>query len=164
MTPKSKTALFAGTFRPFTIGHLRLVERALDIADHVVVALGYNERKGLSDDAENRVDHIRRIFKNNPRVSVSAYSGLTAEFARNVGADFMIRGVRTVADFEYERNLADINLRVLGIDTVLLCAEPEYSYISGSSVRELAANGHDISSFLPGGDIPDWLKCPGKNN
>lgn len=158
MTRKSKTALFAGTFRPFTTGHLRLVERALRVADHVVVAIGYNEHKADSGDAEKRAEDIRRIFENRPEVSVCVYSGLTAEFARKTGADFLLRGVRSVADFEYERNLADINLRVLGIDTLLLCAEPEYSYISGSNIRELAANGHDISLFLPGRHIPEWLR------
>ncbi|MDE5807879.1 MAG: pantetheine-phosphate adenylyltransferase [Muribaculaceae bacterium] len=151
----SKTALFAGSFNPFTLGHLRIVERALTIADRVVVAVGYNINKGVPQDLDSRIDQIRRSVAplNKPseaeRVQVAGYSGLTADFARKIGADFLVRGIRGVADFEYERNLADVNLKVLGIDTVLLCSEPEHGYISSSVVRELAANGFDVSSLLP---------------
>lgn len=143
-----RTALFAGSFNPFTTGHLRIVERGLRLADRVVVAVGFNERKGAGD-VDKRVEALRRIFKNRPEVEVTSYSGLTAEFARSVGADFLLRGVRGNADFEYERNLADINLNVLGIDTVILVSEPQYAYVSSSAVRELRDNGYDVTPFLP---------------
>lgn len=143
-----RTALFAGSFNPFTTGHLRIVERGLCIADRVVVAVGYNERKDAAD-IESRVETLRRIFKGRPEVEVTSYNGLTADFARSVGADFLLRGVRGNADFEYERNLADINLNVLGMDTVILVAEPQYAYVSSSAVRELRDNGYDVAPFLP---------------
>ena len=145
------TALFAGSFNPFTKGHLRIVERALKIADKVVVAIGTNIAKEPENDSiEKRINAIKEATGFlGEAVEVCAYHGLTAEFARQTGADFLLRGIRSVSDFEYERNLADINLKILGMETVLLIAEPEYSFISSSAVRELSANGHDISSLLP---------------
>lgn len=159
---QARTALFAGTFNPFTRGHLRIVERGLTIADRVIVAVGYNINKYpdrnpslIAEEIGGRIKEIEKAvgFLNPPaspkKVSVMSYTGLTADFARSVGADFLLRGIRSVADFEYERNLADVNLKILGIDTVILCAEPEYSYISSSMMRELAAHGFDSSSLLP---------------
>lgn len=156
MTPKYKTALFAGSFNPFTLGHLRIVERALGIMDRVVVAIGINIHKP-HDEAmiEERIRKIEEAVERfniqgeEPRVTVTAYAGLTAEFARRSGADILLRGIRSVADFEYERNLADINLKLLGIDTMFLCAEPDFGHISSSTVRELEANGYDVSPLLP---------------
>lgn len=162
MSEKIKTALFAGSFNPFTRGHLRIVERALSVADKVIVAIGFNadkipeERKDsfISEiDARKREIEKATAFLNKPfepsRVVIESYSGLTADFAKRMKADFLIRGIRNVADFEYERNLADINLKVLGIDTLLFCAEPEYGYLSSSAVRELKANGFDTTPLLP---------------
>lgn len=140
--------LFAGSFNPFTIGHKSIVERTLAICDRVVVGVGYNPAKP-ADDAEERVETIRRIFAGEPRVEAELYSGLTVDFARKCGADFMVRGVRGVNDFEYERNLAEVNLRISGIETLLMPALPELSFVSSSMVRELAANGYDVSGFLP---------------
>lgn len=148
MTQKYRTALFAGSFNPFTIGHKSIVERTLAICDHVVVAVGYNQAKPATD-AEKRLESIKRIFADEPRVEAALYSGLTVDFARECGADFMVRGVRGVSDFEYERNLAEVNLRISGIETLLMPALPELSFISSSNVRELAANGYDITKFLP---------------
>ncbi len=148
MTQKYRTALFAGSFNPFTIGHKSIVERTLAICDRVVVAVGYNQAKPATD-AEKRLESIKRIFADEPRVETALYSGLTVDFARKCGADFMVRGVRGVSDFEYERNLAEVNLRISGIETLLMPALPELSYISSSNVRELAANGYDITKFLP---------------
>ena len=155
MTHRSKTALFAGTFNPFTSGHLRIVERALEVADRVIIAIGHNINKSSAADIEERLENIRRAtarFNNGEspqRVAITTYSGLTAEFAKEAGADFLVRGIRNTADFEYERNLADINLKILGMDTVFFCSEPEYGYLSSSTVRELKANGFDVSSLLP---------------
>lgn len=148
---KIRTGLFAGSFNPFTIGHKSIVERTLAICDRVVVAVGYNPAKP-AEDAEKRVEAIRRIFAGEPRVEAELYSGLTVDFARKCGAHFMVRGVRGVNDFEYERNLAEVNLRISGIETLLMPALPELSFVSSSMVRELAANGYDVSRFLPAPD------------
>ena len=152
---KPRTALFAGSFNPFTRGHLRIVERGLEIADRVIIAIGYNMNKGGMSDIHSRIQQITEAVShlNKPsgekRVETTTYTGLTAEFARATGADFLLRGIRSTADFEYERNLADVNLKILGIDTVLLCSEPEYGYISSSVARELEANGFDTHALLP---------------
>lgn len=147
-----KTAVFAGTFNPFTIGHLSIVERGMQLFDKIVIAIGHNENKPTCDDIVQRITAIREIFKDNPRVEVDAYSGLTAEYAKKIGAVALLRGVRNIKDFEYERDLADVNNKVLGIETVLLLSLPEYSYISSSVVRELRDNGHDVSPYIPGGE------------
>ena len=156
MTHRYKTALFAGSFDPFTSGHLRIVERALMVFERVIVAVGRNINKPCPEEImSERLKRIEAAVSRlnspgeEPRVIVALYSGLTAEFARETGADVLLRGVRSVTDFEYERNLADVNLKLLGIDTYFLLAEPEYSYISSSVARELMANGHDISGILP---------------
>ncbi len=143
-----KKVVFAGTFNPFTIGHKAIVERGLALADEVVVAIGYNENKP-EVETESRLDAIRKVFAGNSRVEVAAYSGLTADFARSIGADALLRGVRNLTDFEYEKNLADINRAVLGIETILLVADPDTAMISSSTVRELKRNGYDVSRFLP---------------
>lgn len=143
------TVLFPGSFSPFTIGHASLVDRALKLFDNVVIAIGYNSCKPGPMTVEERMAAIKAIYLSQPRVRVIAYSGLTVDACRAEGAGWMLRGVRSVTDFEYERNLADVNRMISGIETVILFTLPELSAISSSVVRELAANGHDVSSFLP---------------
>lgn len=143
------TVLFPGSFSPFTIGHASLVDRALKLFDNVVIAIGYNSSKPGPMTVEERMAAIKAIYLSQPRVKVIAYSGLTVDACRAEGAGWMLRGVRSVTDFEYERNLADVNRMISGIETVILFTLPELSAISSSVVRELAANGHDVSSFLP---------------
>ena len=130
-----KTALFAGTFDPYTRGHHALVERALALFDTVVVAVGRNLEKKCMLSVEERVSAIEKLYAGNGRVKVAVYDTLTMDFAQSVGATARLRGVRSVKDFEYERDIADINLRLGGIDTVLLVSEPEYAAISSSVVR-----------------------------
>lgn len=142
------TAMFAGSFDPFTIGHADIVTRALAMFDRVIVAIGHNAAKADADLAA-RVETIRRLYAGNPRVSVETYDGLTVDAARALGATVLVRGVRSVRDFEYERDLADINRRVGGIDTVLIPARPELTVVSSSMVRELRSYGHDVEPFLP---------------
>lgn len=144
-----RTALFAGSFDPFTVGHHALVERALCMFDKVVIAVGRNSGKGCLLQPEGRVAAIAAHYKENSRVSVCAYDGLTMDFAREVGATALLRGVRNVRDFEYERELADINKRIGGIDTVLLISEPGYASVSSSVARELLSYGKDITELLP---------------
>ena len=144
-----RIVLFAGTFDPYTRGHHALVERALAMFDKVVVAVGRNLGKNCMFGLEERVAAIEKVYVGNDRVSVAVYDALTMDFARSVGAVALLRGVRSVKDFEYERDIADINLRLGGIDTVLLISEPEYASVSSSVVRELIKYGKDVSVLLP---------------
>lgn len=143
------TALFPGSFDPFTIGHMSVLERAIPMFDRIVIVVGYNEAKSAATPYADRVKAIQRITGRFPGVSVMAWSGLTADLARNLGARYMIRGVRTAADFEYEYNLATINRTIAGIETVLIPTLPEHAAVSSSVVRELRHFGHDASQFLP---------------
>ena len=144
-----RTVLFAGTFDPYTRGHHALVERALAMFDKVVVAVGRNLGKNCVFSLEERVSAIEKVYAGNDRVSVAVYDTLTMDFARSVGAVALLRGVRSVKDFEYERDIADVNLRLGGMDTVLLISEPEYASVSSSVVRELMKYGKDVSALLP---------------
>ena len=117
--------------------------------DKVIVAIGYNSEKGGASTVEERVAAIAAVYKGDCRVEVRSYNGLTMDFAREVGADVLLRGVRNIKDFEYERELADVNRQLGGIDTVLLVSEPGYSSVSSSVVRELMRYGKDVSELLP---------------
>ena len=149
MSDKLITALFAGTFDPYTIGHHRIVQRALTMSDKVVVAIGHNIGKRTMFTLDERIEAIKKLYANEPRVEVTTYEGLTTDYAHSIGATHLLRGVRSVKDFEYERDLADLNLRIGGVDTLLLISEPEYAAISSSVVRELLSYGKDISKLLP---------------
>ena len=144
-----KTGLFAGTFDPFTIGHASVVRRALQLFDRVVVAVGVNDAKHPETTAQQRVEAIRNLYADDERVTVVAYSGLTVDVAREHGAAFIVKGVRSVRDYESEREQAEVNRRLAGIDTVLLMAEPGLEAVSSSTVRSLRSFGRDVSEFLP---------------
>ena len=144
-----KTALFAGSFNPYTRGHHTIVQRALAIFDRVVVAIGCNMGKEGAVDTAERRKAIEKVYADEPRVQVAVYSGLTMDYARSIGATALLRGVRSVKDFEYERDLADVNMRMGGIETVILMSSPENAAISSSLVRELMAYGKDVKDLLP---------------
>ena len=146
---RKRIALYPGTFDPFTTGHLSIVERGLALFDEIVIAVGINDSKRCYRPTDERVEHIRRVMKNQPHVKVISYGGLTVEAAKEQGANFILRGVRTVADYEYERNLAYANRNISGIETVLLYTLPELSYISSTMVRDLERNGYDVSRYVP---------------
>lgn len=146
-----KKAVFPGSFDPFTLGHHSIVKRTLAFMDEVIVGIGINEGKRSLIPVEKRVDMIRRLYADEPRVKVEAYSGLTVDFAREQGAEFIVRGIRTVKDFEYEEGIADINRKLTGIETIFLFTEPELASVSSSVVRELLHYGKDVSMFLPEG-------------
>ena len=131
------------------MGHYDIVKRGLTFTDEIVIAVGVNEQKHTLTELEARLSAIRQLFVGEPRVSVAAYDGLTTDFARNVGAGFILRGVRSISDFEYERNMADINRHLTGIETVLLFSSPELAYVSSSMVRELIHLGKPVDEFLP---------------
>lgn len=144
-----RTALFAGTFDPFTKGHHALVLRALAIFDKVVVAVGRNMGKKCLFTVEQRVEAIEKLYAADKRVEVMAYDGLTMDLAKEIGTTALLRGVRNTKDFEYEREIADVNFRIGGIETVLLMSEPEHASISSSIVRELMNYGKDVTALLP---------------
>lgn len=146
-----RKALFPGTFDPFTTGHESLVKRGLLLIDEIVIAIGVNDAKKTWFSLDDRLRMIRDFYADEPRVSVGAYDCLTIDFAREVGAGFILRGVRSVFDFEYEKTIADMNRTISGIETFVLFTEPELTHISSSHVRELLKYGHDVSGFLPKG-------------
>lgn len=144
-----KRAIFPGTFDPFTIGHYSVVKRALSFMDEIIIGIGVNEKKHTWFPTEKRVRMIEKLYADNPRIRVEAYDGLTVDFARMREAQFIIRGIRTVHDFEYEETIADINRKLAGVETILLFTEPELTSISSTIVRELLSYGKDVSTFLP---------------
>ena len=144
-----KRAIFPGTFDPFTIGHYSVVKRALTFMDEIIIGIGVNEKKHTWFPTEKRVRMIEKLYADNPRIRVEAYYGLTVDFARMREAQFIIRGIRTVHDFEYEETIADINRKLAGVETILLFTEPELTSISSTIVRELLSYGKDVSTFLP---------------
>lgn len=144
-----KRAIFPGTFDPFTIGHYNLVMRGLDIFNEIIIGIGVNLSKKTLFDAGKRIDIIRQAFNNEPRVRVMTYDSLTVDFAASVEAKYILRGLRTVSDFEYEHTIANANRQLNGLETVLLFTETEYSFISSTVVRDLIAYGKDITAFLP---------------
>ena len=146
-----RAILFPGSFDPFTVGHADLVNRALQVFDEVIIAVGFNEQKAGWIPVNERVLALRELYKRIARVRVEAYSGLTTDFAATVGATAILRGVRSIKDFEYEMQMADINRQLTGIETLCLFADPHLAAISSSVVRELAHFGKDITPFLPKG-------------
>ncbi|MBQ8099932.1 MAG: pantetheine-phosphate adenylyltransferase [Paludibacteraceae bacterium] len=143
-----RTAIFPGSFDPFTIGHADIVRRALTLFDHITIGIGINAEKRPVFDVEERLQSIAAAFGDEPRVSVKTYTGLTVDFAREEQAEFILRGVRCVADFEYERNMAEANKQLGGIETILLYTRPEYAHISSTLVRDLYQHGRDISQYI----------------
>ena len=139
-----------GTFDPFTIGHASIVNRTLPLFDKLVIGVvGDNVNKPNMSPAEERAAAIRQVYSNQPLVDVQIYQGLAMNFAKSVGAQFIVKGVRSVSDFEYEQWQADFNRRLGGIETILLYCEPELASLSSSAVRELAHFGVDVSQYLP---------------
>lgn len=144
-----KRAIFPGTFDPFTIGHYSIVMRGLQIFDEIIIGIGHNQAKKTLFDIDTRIEFIQNAFKNQTRVKVQSYSTLTIDFATEVNARFILRGLRSVGDFEYERTIGDNNRMLSGIETVILFTEAEYAHISSTVARDLLTYGKDISSFLP---------------
>lgn len=146
-----KTAIFPGTFDPYTRGHDSIVRRALTFMDKVVVAIVDNSEKHTLLSAQQRLKMISDYYAAEPRVSVVAFEGLTTDIAQKVGADVIVRGVRDVKDFEYEEMLASVYKRIAGIETILLYTDPELAFVSSTVVREMIKYGKDISGYLPEG-------------
>ena len=145
-----KTAIFPGSFNPFTVGHKDIVVRALSIFDRVIIAIGINADKAATSDAELRAESIKKCFSDYPNVEVCVYSGLTVDLCRECNVFTLVRGIRDCADWEYERKIADVNrLMDSRVETVYLQTSPQYASISSSVVRDIARHGGDVSEFLP---------------
>lgn len=145
-----KIAVFPGSFDPITIGHVNIVERALSLFDAIIIGVGNNSQKQYLFSTEKRTKWIEKIFAKENQVSVQAFSGLTVEFCKKNSANFILRGLRSAADFEYESLIAQANQTMSGIETVFLLSKPEYSAISSTVIRDVIRNGGDASKFLPG--------------
>ncbi|MCK9180604.1 MAG: pantetheine-phosphate adenylyltransferase [Bacteroides sp.] len=146
-----KRAIFPGTFDPFTIGHESVVKRALTFIDEIIIGIGINEGKETYFPIDKRLQMISDLYKDEPKVKVVSYNSLTIDLAREMNVGLIIRGIRTVKDFEYEETIADINRKLSGVETILLFTEPELTCISSTTVRELLMFGKDITQFLPKG-------------
>ena len=144
-----KTAIFPGSFDPFTKGHYDIVLRGLSLFDRIVIGIGRNGTKHETFPIREREAAIQKIFADEPRVEVQIYDCLTVDFAKQVGAQFILRGVRGMADFEYERNMAEANKELGGIETILLYTRPEYAHISSTFVRDLYSYNKDVSDYVP---------------
>lgn len=150
-TSEKRIALFPGTFDPFTVGHESLVRRGLSLMDEIIIAIGVNDAKKSFFSLDQRLIMIRELYEKEPRVSVESYDSLTIEFAQKIGAQYILRGIRSVIDFEYEKTIADMNRTISGIETFVLFTEPALTHVSSSHVRELLRYGHDVSGFVPKG-------------
>jgi pantetheine-phosphate adenylyltransferase len=144
-----RTALFPGTFDPFTVGHQSLVDRGLQLVDRIIIAIGINESKQSYFPAEERISAVRRLYADDSRIRVEEYDMLTIDFAEKCGARFILRGIRTVNDFEYEKSMADVNRALSGIETFILFTEPRLTHVSSTIVRDLLRYGKDVSAFVP---------------
>lgn len=148
-TPHPRTGIYAGSFDPYTIGHHDIALRALEIVDRLIIVVGINRTKQPFLSVEERVETLRRIYAKVPAISIVAYEGLTGAFAQAHGASLLIRGIRNVADMEYERNMAEFNRKHFNLETVLLLSAPELCSVSSSLVRELASFGEPYEQYLP---------------
>ncbi len=145
-----KIAVFPGSFDPITVGHQSIINRAVNIFDKIIVAIGDNSEKANFFSIDQRMKWIELVFANEDRVSVSRYSGLTVDFCKKVNARFILRGLRTSADFEFERSIGQVNKQIYPeIETVFLLTTPEHTAINSSIVRDILRNGGDASMFVP---------------
>ncbi|MEZ5016846.1 MAG: pantetheine-phosphate adenylyltransferase [Flavipsychrobacter sp.] len=145
-----RICLFPGTFDPITKGHVDLIERSLPLFDKIIVGIGTNSTKQPMFTLEQRMEWINNIFQNEPKVEVGTYSGLTVNYCNEIGAKFIMRGIRYITDFEYERAIADMNRSLTNsVETIFLSCRPEYSTLSSTLVREVLRYGGDVSEFLP---------------
>jgi len=146
-----RVCLFPGTFDPVTLGHVDIIDRAIPLFDKIIVGIGKNTTKAPMFSAEQRLAWIKEIYKNESIVEGAIYEGLTVDFCKKVNAKFILRGIRYVSDFEYEKTIADAN-RTLdkSIETIFLTGEPKYTSVASTIVRDIIRNGGDASHFLPG--------------
>jgi pantetheine-phosphate adenylyltransferase len=146
-----RIAVFPGSFDPITLGHLNIIERGLKVFDKIIIGIGSNSEKKYMFPLDQRTSWIESIFESDKRVQVQSYDGLTVNFCNSVNATFIIRGLRTSADFEFERAIAHMNTAISeGIETVFILSDLKYAALSSSIVRDIHRNGGDVSNFVPG--------------
>ena len=147
-----RIAVFPGSFDPFTIGHEYIVKTGLKIFDKIVIAIGYNSDKSGFFPLDVRLEYVKNTFADEPRISVSTYKSLTVDFCKSVNADFILRGLRTSADFEYEKSIAQVNKLLNNeIESIFILTQPELSSITSTLVRDIIRHGGDATKFLPKG-------------
>lgn len=144
-----RKAVFPGSFDPITLGHVDIITRALPLFDEIVIAIGINAEKNYMFNAEERMKFIQNTFSEEKKISVEIYKTLTVDYCKEINADFILRGLRNPADFEFEKAIAQTNRKLSGIETVFLLTSAETSYISSSIVRDILKNGGDASKFVP---------------
>ena len=145
-----KIAVFPGSFDPITLGHVSVIKRAVPLFDSIIIGIGVNSEKKSMYSLEKRIAWIRKVFKSEPKIVVSSYSGLTIDFCRKKNANYILRGLRTSADFEFERGIGQVNhMMDNNIETIFLLTEPKYTPISSSIVRDVIRNGGDVSGMIP---------------
>jgi pantetheine-phosphate adenylyltransferase len=144
-----KKAIFPGSFDPITLGHVDIIERAIPLFDEIVIAIGINADKNYMYETEKRKNFIEETFSNQPKVTTATYSGLTVEYCKRINAEFILRGLRNPADFEFEKAIAQTNRKLSGIETVFLLTSAETSFISSSIVRDIIRNNGDVSVLVP---------------
>ena len=145
-----RICLFPGTFDPVTLGHTDIIDRALPLFDKLIIGIGRNANKKPMFTEQERLEWLKEIYKNEPKVDALIYEGLTVECCRQVGANFILRGIRYVNDFEYEKAIADMNRSLEGnIETVFLTCLPQFTSVASTLVRDVISNGGDVSRFLP---------------
>lgn len=150
MSNSPRVAVFAGTFDPITKGHVDIITRSLSMFDKVVIAIGVNTKKQTLFSLEDRKAWIEAIFKNEPRIEVDDYTDLTVNYCRQIGASYILRGLRNGSDFDYEAHIAMVNKELAPeIETIFIISSPELSYISSTIVRDLIIYGGDYSGFVP---------------
>ena len=143
-------AVFPGSFAPFTIGHKSIIDRTLSLFDKIIIAIGVNSDKKQSFSMEDRIKWIKDIYIDNPKVIVKDYEGLTVDFCKKENAKYIIRGIRNVEDFNFEKNIAQMNYNLNNeIETIFLVSAPEFSHISSTIVRDIIKNNGDVSKFIP---------------
>jgi pantetheine-phosphate adenylyltransferase len=145
-----RICLFPGTFDPVTLGHVDIINRALPLFDKIIVGIGINAGKSPMFSPEQRMEWFKEIYMNQPKVEATIYEGLTVEFCRQIGAKYILRGIRFVSDFEYEKTIADAN-RTLdrNIETIFLTGEPKFTSVASTIVRDILKHHGDASPFLP---------------
>ena len=145
-----KIAVFPGSFDPITIGHVDLVRRALPLFDKIIVAVGINSTKKYLFEHDQRMKWLHQVFDKYPNVGVDSFTNLTAQYYKKIGANYLLRGLRNASDFDYEKTISQLNHIVGdGIETVFLIAQPEFSHISSTIVREIIIGGADATPFIP---------------